>query len=102
GAADAAVPPDAVAPDAGAAKPVKPTRAKASRPELPPIAPALEKLLNPGIAAGTAGVGSQTGLQPPPATSRERRADSAAAHTARQSTAQGFDEAAQRGYVARD
>jgi excinuclease ABC subunit B len=93
---------DPAAADAGAPKPVRPTRAKASRPELPPIAPALEKLLNPGIAAGTAGVGSQTGLQPPPATSRERRADSAAAHTARQSTAQGFDEAAQRGYVARD
>jgi excinuclease ABC subunit B len=41
--------------------PAKPTRAKAARPPLAPIAPALEKLLNPGIAKGTAGVGSQTG-----------------------------------------
>ena len=34
----------------------------AAREPLAPIAPALEKLLNPGIAKGTAGVGSQTGL----------------------------------------
>ena len=43
--------------------PARPTRAKAAREPLAPIAPALEKLLNPGIAKGTAGVGSQTGLQ---------------------------------------
>ena len=42
--------------------PARPTRAKAAREPLAPIAPALEKLLNPGIAKGTAGVGSQTGL----------------------------------------
>ncbi len=41
--------------------PAKPTRAKAARPDLPPIAPALAELLNPGIGRGTAGVGSQTG-----------------------------------------
>src|SRR6266513_683583 len=46
--------------------PAKPTRAKAHRPDLPPIAPALAQLLNPGIEKGTAGVGSQTGLTPPP------------------------------------
>jgi excinuclease ABC subunit B len=44
--------------------PAKPTRAKAHRPDLPPIAPALAQLLNPGIEKGTAGVGSQTGLTP--------------------------------------
>ena len=38
--------------------PARPTRAKAARAELAPIAPALEQLLNPGIAAGTAAVGS--------------------------------------------
>ncbi|RAI44217.1 hypothetical protein, partial [Rhodoplanes roseus] len=42
--------------------PARPTRAKASREALPPIAPALESLLNPGIARGEAGIGSQTGL----------------------------------------
>ena len=45
--------------------PAHPTRAKAHRPDLPPIAPALAQLLNPGIEKGTAGVGSQTGLTPP-------------------------------------
>ena len=66
--------------------PAKPTRAKASRPDLPPIEPALAKLLNPGIDQGTAGPGSQTGLQPPPDNSWDRRADFANAHTARKST----------------
>src|SRR5204863_6796204 len=82
--------------------PAKPTRAKASRPNLPSIAPALEKLLNPGIAAGTAGPGSQTGLRQPAGNSRDRRADEAAAHQARASTPQGFGESAQRGYVTRE
>jgi len=36
--------------------------AKAAREPLAPIEPALEQLLNPGIAAGTAGMGSGTGL----------------------------------------
>ena len=50
-------------PDSKKAKdPARPTRAKAAREHLAPIAPHLEKLLNPGIAKGTAGVGSQTGL----------------------------------------
>ena len=66
--------------------PARPTRAKAAREPLAPIAPALEKLLNPGIAKGTAGVGSQTGLQPPADNSSDRRADFSAAHTARKST----------------
>jgi excinuclease ABC subunit B len=66
--------------------PARPTRSKAAREPLAPIAPHLEKLLNPGIAAGTAGLGSSTGLQPPPSNSKERRADFSAAHTARKST----------------
>jgi excinuclease ABC subunit B len=79
--------------------PAKPTRAKAHRPELPPIAPALEQLLNPAIGRGEAGVGSQTGLKPPPDNSFDRRADFAAAHTARKSTQKGFSESPQSGYV---
>ncbi|HEX2216989.1 MAG TPA: excinuclease ABC subunit UvrB [Xanthobacteraceae bacterium] len=82
--------------------PAKPTRAKAAREPLAPIAPALEQLLNPGIAKGTAGPGSQTGLRPPADNSFDRRADFAQAHKARLSTPQGFDEAPQRGYVARE
>src|SRR5262247_1029093 len=78
--------------------PAKPTRAKASRPDLPPTEPSLEKLLNPGIGQGTAGPGSQTGLQPPPDNSFDRRADFAAAHRARKSTAQGLGEAPQASY----
>ena len=79
--------------------PAKPTRSKAHRPELAPIAPALEQLLNPAIGRGEAGVGSQTGLKPPPDNSFDRRADFAAAHTARKSTPKGFNEAPQSGYV---
>src|SRR5262247_2028783 len=78
--------------------PAKPTRAKASRPDLPPTEPSLEKLLNPGIGQGTAGPGSQTGLRPPPDNSFDRRADFAAAHRARKSTAQGLGEAPQAPY----
>jgi excinuclease ABC subunit B len=81
--------------------PAKPTRAKASRPDLPPIAPALAELLNPGIGQGTAGPGSQTGLQPPPDNSFDRRADFAAAHRARKSTVEGFNETPQSGYAAK-
>jgi excinuclease ABC subunit B len=79
--------------------PAKPTRAKANRPDAAPIAPALEQLLNPGISQGTAGPGSQTGLQPPPDNSRDRRADFSAAHTARKSTPRGFNESPQSGYA---
>jgi excinuclease ABC subunit B len=78
--------------------PARPTRAKAARPALPPIAPALADLLNPAINRGEAGVGSQTGLQPPPDNSRDRRADSAAAHRARKSTPAGFGEVPQSPY----
>ncbi|MEA2980428.1 MAG: excinuclease subunit, partial [Alphaproteobacteria bacterium] len=85
--------------------PARPTRSKAHRPDSAPTDPALERLLNPGIAKGTAGMGSGTGLQPPPDNSFERRADRRNEHTARKSTVQtaakGFDEAPQRGYVAR-
>src|SRR6266508_2170726 len=81
--------------------PAKPTRAKASRPDLPPTEPALAELLNPGIGQGTAGPGSQTGLKPPPDNSFDRRADFSAAHRARKSTAQGFSESPQSGYVAK-
>src|SRR5262245_8612855 len=89
--------------------PAKPTRAKAARPELIPIEPALAKLLNPGIDAGTAGPGSQTGLTPPPSSSIkpapdnswDRREDFARAHTARKSTPKGFNERPQSGYVAK-
>ena len=55
--------------------PARPTRSKANREQLPPIAPALADLLNPAIKRGDAGVGSQTGLQQPPDNSRDRRAD---------------------------
>src|SRR5215831_11334277 len=78
--------------------PARPTRAKAARPELPPIAPALADLLNPAINRGEAGVGSQTGLRPPPDNSRDRRADFAAAHRARKSTPSGFGEVPQSPY----
>jgi excinuclease ABC subunit B len=79
--------------------PARPTRAKAAREALPPIAPELADLLNPAINRGEAGVGSQTGLQPPPDNSRDRRADFAAAHRARASTAGGLGERPQTGYV---
>src|SRR5882724_9544350 len=83
--------------------PAKPTRAKAARPDLPSIEPALAKLLNPAIERGEAGLGSQTGLKPPPDNSFDRRADFSAAHRARKSTQEGFGEAPQgnyeRGYV---
>src|SRR5215813_2458068 len=81
--------------------PAKPTRAKANRPDFTPTAPELEALLNPGIQKGTAGLGSGTGLKPPPDNSRDRRADFAAAHTARKSTTPGFTETPQSGYVAK-
>src|SRR5215468_7664626 len=79
--------------------PAKPTRAKAARPDAPPTDPSLAQLLNPGIGQGTAGPGSQTGLQPPPDNSFDRRADFSAAHRARKSTAQAFKEAPQAEYV---
>src|ERR1700720_1273998 len=71
---------------------------KASRPEVQPIGPSLAKLLNPAINRGESGVGSSTGLQPPPDNSWDRRAGGeAAAHRARAST-RGFEEAPQANY----
>ncbi|HVV42131.1 MAG TPA: excinuclease ABC subunit UvrB [Nitrobacter sp.] len=68
-------------------KPVKTPKSKAHRPEVQPIGPALADLLNPAINRGDAGLGSGTGLQPPPDNSWDRRAGGeAAAHRARAST----------------
>jgi excinuclease ABC subunit B len=80
--------------------PAKPTRAKANRPDEPPTDPALQRLLNPGIEKGTAGMGSGTNLQPPPDNSFDRRADFSAAHRARKSTKE-FEERPQTGYAAK-
>ena len=46
------------------------------------------------------GMTEKSGLQPPPDNSWERRADFSAAHKARKSARQGFDEAPQRDYAA--
>ena len=60
---------------------------KASRPDVQPIGPALAELLNLAINRGDAGMGSGTGLQPPPDNSWDRRSGGeAAAHRARAST----------------
>src|SRR6195952_2892436 len=68
-------------------KPVKTPKSKAHRPAVQPIGPALAELLNPAINRGDAGLGSGTGLQPPPDNSWDRRASGeAAAHRARAST----------------
>jgi len=80
--------------------PARPTRAKASRPDAPATPDALADLLNPAINKGTAGLGSGTGLQPPPDNSFDRRADFSAAHKARKSAREGFGEAPQRDYSA--
>jgi excinuclease ABC subunit B len=67
--------------------PAKPTRSKAHRPDVQPIGPALAELLNPALNSGEAGIGSGTGLQPPPDNSKDRRAGGeAAVHRARAST----------------
>src|SRR5215468_9768407 len=68
-------------------KPGKSPRSKAHRPDVLPIAPALAELLNPAINRGESGIGSSTGLQPPPDNSWDRRTGGeAAAHRARSST----------------
>ena len=75
----------------------KAPRSKASRPDVQPIGPALAELLNPAINRGEAGVGSSTGLQPPPDNSWDRRAGGeAAAHRARASTRGTSDDVAKR------
>src|ERR1700732_823733 len=78
-------------------KPVTPPKSKApnskaSRPDVQPIGPALAELLNPAINRGDAGLGSGTGLQPPPDNSRDRRAGGEAAiHRARASAPKMFE-----------
>ncbi|MEH6951241.1 excinuclease ABC subunit UvrB [Nitrobacter sp. NHB1] len=70
---------------------------KAHRPEVQPIGPALADLLNPAINRGDAGLGSGTGLQPPPDNSWDRRSGGeAAAHRARASTRGKSDATARR------
>src|SRR5471030_968563 len=65
-------------------KPVKTPKSKAHRPDVQPIGPALAELLNPAINRGESGIGSTTGLQPPPDNSKDRRSGGeAAAHRAR-------------------
>ena len=72
-------------------------KSKAHRPEVQPIGPALAELLNPAINRGDAGLGSGTGLQPPPDNSWDRRSGGeAAAHRARASTRGKSDATAQR------
>ena len=87
-------------PDKPKKDPARPTRAKAARPDDKPTPDALANLLNPGIGRGTAGLGSGTGLQPPPDNSWDRRRDFSEAHKARKSASKGFDEAPQRDYAA--
>ncbi|MGA7804350.1 excinuclease ABC subunit UvrB [Bradyrhizobium sp.] len=75
----------------------KTPNSKASRPEVQPIGPALAELLNPAINRGDAGLGSGTGLQPPPDNSWDRRAGGeAAAHRARASTKGTSEDVAKR------
>ncbi len=62
-----------------------------------PIGPALAELLNPAINRGESGLGSGTGLRPPPDNSWDRRSGGeAAAHRARKSTRGTSDEVAKR------
>ncbi len=78
-------------------KPRKTTKSKAGRPDVQPIGPALAELLNPAINRGDAGMGSGTGLQPPPDNSWDRRSGGeAAAHRARASTRGKSDDVAKR------
>src|ERR1700737_5627009 len=78
-------------------KPGKTPKSKAHRPDVQPIGPALAELLNPAINRGDAGLGSGTGLQPPPDNSWDRRAGGeAAAHRARASTRGSSEDVAKR------
>ena len=78
-------------------KPAKPPKSKAHRPDVQPIGPALAELLNPAINRGDAGLGSGTGLQPPPDNSWDRRSGGeAAAHRARASTRGTSEDVAKR------
>jgi excinuclease ABC subunit B len=81
-------------------KPGKTPKSKAHRPDVQPIGPALAELLNPAINRGDAGMGSGTGLQPPPDNSWDRRSGGeAAAHRARASTKGSSDDVAKRDAV---
>ena len=82
----------------------KAPNSKASRPDVQPIGPALAELLNPAINRGESGLGSSTGLQPPPDNSWDRRSGGeAAAHRARASTRGKSDDVAKRdAVIARD
>src|SRR5665213_1060850 len=78
----------------------KAPNSKAHRPDVQPIGPALAELLNPAINRGDAGMGSGTGLQPPPDNSWDRRAGGeAAAHRARASTRGTSDDVAKKDAV---
>src|SRR5260221_1902189 len=75
----------------------KTPNSKGSRPDVQPIGPALAELLNPAINRGDAGLGSGTGLQPPPDNSWDRRSGGeAAAHRARASTRGTSEDVAKR------
>src|ERR1700733_11686835 len=94
-----AKPPDNPRKSGKTPKPKAPN-SKASRPDVQPIGPALAELLNPAINRGDAGMGSGTGLQPPPDNSRDRRTGGeAAAHRARASTKSTGDDVAKRDAV---
>src|ERR1700716_1476018 len=78
-------------------KPGKSPKSKAHRPDVQSIGPALAELLNPAINRGDAGLGSGTGLQPPPDNSWDRRSGGeAAAHRARASTRGTSEDVAKR------
>ncbi len=78
-------------------QPGRPPKSKAHRPDVKPIGPALADLLNPAINRGESGIGSSTGLQPPPDNSWDRRSGGeAAAHRARKSTRSKSEATAQR------
>src|SRR5215213_355822 len=80
-----------------AKKPSKTPKSKAHRPDVQPIGPALAELLNPAINRGDAGMGSGTGLQPPPDNSKDRRSGGeAAVHRARASTRGTSDDVAKK------
>src|SRR4051812_38116407 len=88
--------PKAKAPNAKAPNSKAPN-SKASRPDVQPIGPALAELLNPAINRGESGIGSSTGLQPPPDNSWDRRSSGeAAAHRARASTRELSEDVAKR------
>ncbi len=75
----------------------KTPKSKAHRPDVQPIGPALAELLNPAINRGESGLGSGTGLQPPPDNSKDRRSGGEAAiHRARASTKTNDDAATKR------